>query len=138
MARLNFPATPSENDTYVFDNTTWTYTGGAWQVLPEAVPDEFVTINTSTSSTSTVPLDTFLTSANKTTEYTVSTERGATNYAAKLVLNTDGTVSTINQYAEIGTAHGAFSADVDTGSARLLFTADSAASTTIDLKALRI
>ena len=138
MARLNFPGSPSENDTYVFGGTTWVYADGAWQVLPEAGSGDFVTINTSTDSVATVPLDTFLTSANKTTEYTVSTERGATNYAAKLVLNTDGTVSTINQYAEIGTAHGAFSADVDTGSARLLFTADSAASTTIDLKALRI
>lgn len=138
MARLNFPATPSENDTYLFGGTTWTYVDGAWQVLTSEDSGEFVTVNTTTTATSTVALDTFLTSGNNATEYTINTTRGSTSYSTKVLLNTDGTTSTITQYAELGTAHGTFTADVNTGSARLLFTPDSATSTTIDLKALRI
>ena len=94
--------------------------------------------STTLTTTSQTAIDTFAHATNNVTEYLIHANRGSIHYAAKVVLLTDGTTSTINQYAEIGNSLGTFSADVSGANARLLFTSDSAASTDLNWHYTRI
>jgi hypothetical protein len=53
MATLNFPTSPSVNDTYTIGDQTWIWTGSAWIKLTSS-PQTPIVINTITNSTSTV------------------------------------------------------------------------------------
>jgi hypothetical protein len=53
MATLNFPTSPSVNQTYTIGDQTWIWTGSAWIKLTSS-PQTPIVINTITNSTSTV------------------------------------------------------------------------------------
>lgn len=53
MATLNFPTSPSVNQTYTIGEVTWIWTGSAWIKLTSS-PQTPIVINTITNSTSTV------------------------------------------------------------------------------------
>jgi hypothetical protein len=53
MATLNFPTSPSVNQTYTIGDQTWIWTGSAWIKLTSS-PQTPIVINTVTQSTSTV------------------------------------------------------------------------------------
>jgi hypothetical protein len=53
MATLNFPTSPSVNQTYTIGDQTWIWTGSAWIKLTSS-PQTPIVINTITNSTSTI------------------------------------------------------------------------------------
>jgi hypothetical protein len=84
-----------------------------------------VTTNTvTTAATGQVVLDTFQTTALATAKYLIQANSGVNYHTTEMLLVQDGTNAYITEYGTIqtGASLGTFTADINAGSARLLFT----------------
>jgi hypothetical protein len=102
------------------------------------VSSDFVSIDSTSTVSSQFALDTFSLGEYNATEYTLVTKRNNVAYSSKLLMVADSSSASVTEYAQLGTSHGIFDADINSGNGRLLFTPDSAETTIIRLKALRI